>query len=325
MKIGEVANLILENDNFLLITHQGPDGDAIGSNLGLLSALLDNGKKAEAYFHEPLPDNYQGLPEIDFITDKLPYLGQYDCILCLDFSNPKRFGDINLASYNTVNIDHHPDNTRFARENYVNHRAAATAEIIFDLIKQIPDWQISKRTATFLMTGIVMDTGGFRFDNTSPSVLKCAAELLELGAEYSNIIKMMFFSKPENFAKMEADIILHHLQTACDGAYAWFYLSDQMLKDYEIEEKDTEGLIDLIRAIKGFEIVAIFRRKDQGFRFSLRSKNKKYSVGKIARTLNGGGHELAAGGMITTTSIDEAEKIMLEHVKEELRNGRLIK
>lgn len=322
MNIGEVAKFITERDNFLLITHQGPDGDAIGSTLGMLSALIDNGKKAEAYFHEPLPDNYQNLTHIDFITDKLPYFGQYDCILCLDFSNPKRFGDIDLASYNTINIDHHPDNSRFAKENYVNPRAAATAEILFDIIKHIQEWKISKRTASFLMIGMVMDTGGFRFDNTSPAVLKCAAELLELGAEYSKIVKMMFFSKPANFAKMEADIILHHLQTACNDAYAWFYLSDELLHAYDVTEKDTEGLIDLIRAIKGFEIVAIFRRKDQGFRFSLRSKNKKYSVGRIARTLNGGGHELAAGGMIQTDSIDKAEKIMLEYVKEELKNSK---
>ena len=164
-----------------------------------------------------------------------------------------------------------------------------------------------------------MDTGGFRFDNTTPAVLKCAAELLSMGADYSNIIKSMFFSKPANFAKMEADIMLHHLETACNGQYAWFYLADEFLDTYEIKEKDTEGLIDLIRAIKGFEIVAIFKKKDEGFRFSLRSKNKKYSVGQIARSLNGGGHELAAGGLIPVDSIDEAEKIMLEYVEEVLK------
>jgi phosphoesterase RecJ-like protein len=321
MKIEEVAKIIEEGDNFLIITHQGPDGDAIGSTLGMLSALHDNGKKAEAYFHKPLPDNYQGLPEIEFIVEDLPYLDSYGTILCLDFSNPKRFGDVDLSSYNTVNIDHHPDNSEFGRENFIFPRAAATAEIVFNIIKGIPNWTISPKTATFLMTGILMDTGGFRFDNTSPAVFKCAAELLELRADYSNIIKMMFFSKSADFAKMEADIILHHLQVACDGAYAYFYMSDELLNDYNIEEKDTEGLIDLIRAIKGFEIVAIFKKKDEGYRFSLRSKNRKYSVGQIARQFNGGGHELAAGGMIFADSIDEAEAIMLERIKLELKKS----
>ena len=318
MNVGEIAGIIAGRDNFLLITHQGPDGDAIGSTLGLLSALRENGKKAEAYFHEPLPDNYQEFCHLDFLSGPVPYLDQYDSILCLDFSNQKRFGDVDLAAYNTINIDHHPDNSRFARENYVYPRAAATAEILFNIIKAIPGWKITRETATLLMTGIVMDTGGFRFDNTTPAVLKCAAELLEMGADYSNVIKLMFFSKPAAFAKMEADILLHHLQTACEEKYAWFYLSDELLNSYGIKEKDTEGLIDLIRAIKGFEIVAIFKLKDEGFRFSLRSKNKKYSVGQIARRLNGGGHELAAGGMIQVKDIEEAEKIMLEHVREVL-------
>lgn len=320
MNVGEIAGIIAERDNYLIITHQGPDGDAIGSTLGMLSALRENGKKADAFFHEQLPENYRGLSKLEFLTDNIPYLDQYDNILCLDFSNQKRFGDVDLAAYNTINIDHHPDNSRYARENFVYPRAAATAEILFNIIKAIPDWKISPETASLLMTGIIMDTGGFRFDNTSPAILKCAAELLELGADYSNIIKLMFFSKPANFAKMEADILLHHLETACNNQYAWFFLSDELLSSYEIKEKDSEGLIDLIRAIKGFEIVAIFKKKDEGFRFSLRSKNKKYSVGQIARKLNGGGHELAAGGMIQTNSIDEAERIMLEHVKEVLKS-----
>lgn len=322
MKVDEVAKLLVERDNFLIITHQHPDGDAFGSTLGLLNALLENGKKADAYFHEELPVNYQSIPQPEFITNNLPYFGDYDYILCLDFSNPKRFGDIDLSSYNSINIDHHPDNSLFGKENFVFPRAAATAEIIFNILVEIKEWEISKKTATLLMTGILMDTGAFRFDNTSPDVLRCGADLLSLGANYSEIIKLMFFSKPMGFAKMEADIILHHLQTGCNEQYAWFYLTDDMLKEYNIEEKESEGLIDLIRSIKGFEIVAIFKKKDEGFRFSLRSKNKKYSVGKIARELNGGGHELAAGGLIYADSIEEAEEIMLQSVTQELGSNR---
>lgn len=321
MNIGEIAGIIAARDNFLLITHQNPDGDAVGSTLGMLSALHENGKKAEAFFHKPLPESYSGLPKQDFLIETIPYLDQYDNILCLDFSNPKRFGDVDLSSYNTINIDHHPDNSRFGKENFIFPHAAATAEIVFNIIKGIPDWKISEKTATLLMTGIIMDTGGFRFDNTSSAVLNCAAELMKLRADYSNIIKMMFFSKPLDLAKMEADIILHHLQTACNDTYAWFYLSDELLSAYDIQEKETEGLIDLVRVLKGFEIVAIFKKKDEGIRFSLRSKNKKYSVGKIARQFNGGGHELAAGGMIQVSSIEEAEQIMLKCVEEELRNS----
>jgi phosphoesterase RecJ-like protein len=320
MKVEKVAKIFQERDNFLIITHQGPDGDAIGSTLGLLELLHSNGKKAEAFFHEELPKVYTLLPQMSYITADLPCLSNYNTVVCLDFSNPKRFGDIDLSSFNTLNIDHHPDNSCFGKENFIFPSAAATAEIIYSIAKSIPNWKITHKTATFLMTGIITDTGGFRFDNTSPHVLKCAAQLLDAGADYNLIINSIFYSKPKNLAKMESDIILHHIQTAYDGRFVWFYLSDELLDAYGINEKDTEGLIDIIRSLEGVEIAAIFRRKDEGFRFSLRSKNKAYSVGKIARKLNGGGHELAAGGFIQTPYIDEAEKIMLDHVKEELKN-----
>jgi len=320
MNIEKVAKILRDRNGFLIITHQRPDGDAIGSSLGLLELLRTNGKNADVFFHEELPRVYDALPDIDYIIADLPCLSEYDTLLCLDFSNPKRFGDVDLSAFNTVNIDHHPDNSRFGKENFIYPTAAATAEIIYSIAKGIPSWKISPRAATFLMTGVVMDTGGFRFDNTSSHLMHCAAELLDAGAEYTMIINSMFYSKQKNLAEMEADIILHHLQIECQGRFAWFYLSDELLDAYGVNERDTEGLIDIVRALEGVEIAAIFRRKDEGFRFSLRSKNILYSVGKIARQLNGGGHELAAGGFIQTPYVDEAEKIMLEYVGEELKN-----
>ncbi|MBN1863666.1 MAG: bifunctional oligoribonuclease/PAP phosphatase NrnA, partial [Victivallales bacterium] len=316
--IAQASAAIKNSDNFLVVTHQNPDGDAMGSAFGMLTALRDNGKKAEAFFHERLPEAYSALPIPKHITEKLPFLDSFDTIICLDFSNPKRFGDIDFSIRNSINIDHHPDNSCFATRNFVFPNAAATAEIIFNLLKGIPGWRISKDTATFLLTGLIMDTGGFRFDNTSSQSLRCAAELLEAGADYPTIIKSMFLSKSANFARMEADLVLNNLKTGCNGLFAWLFLSDSILAKYSVNEKDTEGLIDIIRAIKDFELVAIVRRIEEGFRFSMRSKNRKYSAGRIARTLNGGGHEMAAGGLINAQTLDEAEKILLEHVADEL-------
>jgi phosphoesterase RecJ-like protein len=323
MNVKQVANIFQERDNFLIITHQRPDGDAIGSTLGLLEALRENGKKADAFFHEELPCAYLELISTPYLIEKLPCLGDYDNIICLDFSNPKRFGDVDLSAFNTINIDHHPDNSRFGKDNFIYPRAAATAEIIFNIVNSIKTWNINIKAATYMLMGVIMDTGGLRFDNTSASVLTCAAELLKAGAEHSRIVNSLFYSKPKNIAEMEADIVLHHLQSEFNGKFAWFYMSDELLDSYGVSEKDTEGLIDVLRELKGVEIAAIFRKKDEGFRFSLRSKNKKYSVGAIARALNGGGHELAAGGFIQTAYIDEAEKIMMDYVKNEFSKDRM--
>jgi phosphoesterase RecJ-like protein len=244
----------------------------------------------------------------------MPNLSNYDIIICLDFSNPERFGKVDFSLYNSVNIDHHPDNNKFAKQNFVFPDAAATAEIIFKILKD-SNLRISQNTATLLLTGLIMDTGGFRFQNTSPAALRSGAELLEAGADYSEIINSMFFSKPANLAKMEAEIISYHLKTGCDGRFGWFYLSEDLLDSFDIDETDTEGLIDLIRSIKDFEIVAILRQKQGGYRISLRSKHSRYSVGKVARKLNGGGHELAAGGFIPSDTIEEAESILEKEIQ----------
>jgi len=164
--------------------------------------------------------------------------------------------------------------------------------------------------------GMIMDTGGFRFDNTKASTLKTASELMSAGADYSRLINSLFFSQPLNFVRMEGELISKNLRTAFSGKYAWAYLSDEMLKEFGVEKKDTESLIDLLRQIQGVEIAAILYRKDDGFKISLRSKNKEYSVGKVARSLNGGGHELAAGGFIRAADVSEAEKILLDRIGE---------
>ena len=317
MNTQPIAKIIENSDNFLIVTHVGPDGDAIGSTLGLFNSLLENGKQVDAYFHETIPEGY--LPLIpdglkSYITGEMPEFSKYDMILCLDFSSSERFGKIDFTKYNSVNIDHHPDNTKFAKLNFVFPEAAATAVIIYEILKSSDIFSISSQTATLLLTGLITDTGGFRFQNTSPAALRSGAELLEAGADYSLIINSMFFAKSANLARMEAEIICYHLKTGCSGRFAWFFLSDELLDSFDIDEKDTEGLIDLIRSIKEFEIVAILKQKEGGFRISLRSKNEQYSVGSVARKLNGGGHDLAAGGFIPSETLEEAEDILVEEI-----------
>ncbi len=315
----ELGKFIQQNDNFLLLTHEKPDGDALGSIFGLFTVLRDNGKKVGAFLPEQLPTRYSSFIPDGIIIGKPPKLSSYSWILCLDTSLPDRLGidkstKDKITSYPLVNIDHHPDNKLFGKANFINSESAATAEIIFRALMDSGKMRISQEAATALLIGIVMDTGGFRFDNTKPSTFNAASELLALRADYPRIINTMFFSQPLGFIKMAAELVLNHVKIACNGRYAWAYLSDEILKTYGVDKKDTEMLIDSIRQIEGVEIAVVFYRKDDGFKISMRSKNKKYSVAKIARVLNGGGHELAAGGFIKTDNISEAEATVLSHV-----------
>ncbi|HBC86312.1 MAG TPA: hypothetical protein DCZ94_05085 [Lentisphaeria bacterium] len=319
----ELGGFIRGNDNFLLLTHEKPDGDAIGSIFGLFKILRDNGKKADAFLPEKLPARYASFVPEDVIIGKMPELEKYSWIICLDTSTPDRIGvdkdqRAKILSLQLVNVDHHPDNKLFGKKNFISPESAATAEIIFKALKDSGSLRISQEAATCLLIGIIMDTGGFRFDNTKALTLKAASELLVAGADYPRVINAMFFSQPLNFVKMEAELVSKHMKTAFSGKYAWAYLSDELLTEHGIEKKDTETLIDLLRQIQGVEIAAVFYRKDDGFKISLRSKNKKYPVAKIARTLGGGGHELAAGAFIKAAEISEAEKILQDRVGEML-------
>ena len=223
-----------------------------------------------------------------------------------------KLGDLKIP---IVNIDHHPDNRCFGKFNLIMPEAAATAEIIFRIMREIPQWKISPKSATLLMIGIIMDTGGFRFDNTSAGVLEIAAELLRLKADHHRIITNMFFSKHLPYVQFEAELMTQHLKVNKSGRFGWIYIPESLIERYGINMKNAEGLIEGLRSIGGMDIVALLQRRDDGVKISLRSKDSRYSVGKIARQLNGGGHELAAGCMIKTDNVETAENILLSHVE----------
>lgn len=320
VNIEQTADLLSKYDNFLIVTHENPDGDALGSSFALLLFLRDCGKRAELLLPEQVPDKY-----VDFAVpgSRARLSGvdwaNFDYIIFVDIPSTKRaalseleFKNIPLPS---INIDHHPDNVNYARWNLVMPDAAAAAEILFMVFKACAKNKISPGIASLLMLGMVMDTGGFRFDNTSPAAMRNAAELLELGADYHHIINEMFFSTPLSQLRFQAELISDHLRRACCDRLAWFYVPPELVGKYNINMRNTEGLIEVLRAVQGAEIVVIMQKHELGFKISMRSKNPEYSVGSIARKLNGGGHEMAAGGLIKATSLENAEKILITHAE----------
>ena len=316
----KAAELLRKYNNFLIVTHENPDGDALGSSFALLQYLRGAGKNVELLLPEQVPEKYTNFTPsgcLNYATG-LDW-ANFDFVIYLDTPIPRRaalsylnFKNIPLPS---LNIDHHPDNQNYARWNLVITEAAAAAEIIFKIFKADAGGKITEEIASLLMLGIVMDTGCFRFDNTSPEVMRNAAELLELGADYHHIINEMFFSVPLPQLQFQAELVSKHLRKACLGKLAWFYVPPELIDQYEVNMRNTEGLIESLRAIRGTEIVVIMQKNEMGFKISLRSKNPKYSVGSIARKLNGGGHEMAAGGLIKCSSLTEAEKILISHAE----------
>ena len=320
VSIEKAADILKRYNNFLIVTHENPDGDALGASFALLEFLKLSGKNAELLLPEQIPDKYSDFAPAKCLNraSGLDW-ADHDFLIFLDTPMPKRAAlselDYKKIPLPSLNIDHHPDNIEFARWNLVDSKAAAAAEIIFMILKAYDPDKISKDVASCLMLGLIMDTGCYRFDNTSPQALRNAAELLEYGADYHHIINEMFFETPLAQIKFQSELISHHLRRACKGRLAWFFVPPELVDKYDINMRNTEGLIESLRSIKGTEIVVIMQKNDMGYKISLRSKNPKYSVGSIARKLNGGGHEMAAGGLIKTQSLAEAEQILITHAQ----------
>lgn len=310
----------------LLATHERPDGDALGSLSALYGILRDNGVAADALLPEEPPDFYSSFVPDGMLKTMAPDgLAPYSALVSLDVSTKRRlavgsvkFEDVKIP---VLNIDHHPDNELFGAGNWIDPSACSCAEMLFRLV-EAAGWAVSPERATCLLLGLIMDTGCFRFDNSSPAALRSAARLVELGADHHRIIESSFLSKPEGLALLEADLLSNSLGRACGGRLAWFVLSPEILKRHNVEMRNTENLIEVLRAIKGVDFAALLRPVEGGFKLSLRSKRPPLSAGRIARRLEGGGHEMAAGGLIRAATAEQAEKILIANVETELNEAQ---
>lgn len=314
-----------KNGSILVVTHERPDGDAIGALSAMCTMLRENGYSADALFPEEAPGFYASFlcPVIDTPLTAGEINKKYVLLINVDASTVKRLGlggvnfpDITIPS---ITLDHHPDNECFATVNYIDPDAVAASQIVYEFAKYM-DWKISKEAATMMLLGVMTDSGSFRFDNTTPEALRAAAGLIEAGADHHRIIEHVYLSKPMNMALFEAEMLCTRMKKAFDGKFVWFYLDPELMERYYIDIRNTEQLIEILRSIQGVEVAALIKPTEQNdaYKISLRSKNPDISVGKIARRLNGGGHEMAAGGTIFAATLEKAESILIQNVELEL-------
>ncbi len=323
-KFFSAAKFLSEYDNFVIISHVGPDGDATGSAFAMLTFLQNTGKSAKLLF----PDNIQ--MRLRKFTDNIPIIQdiaefpQAQSVIVLDCANPLRAacGEFKYleADLPVLNIDHHIDNAiTAAKVSLVCPEAAATGEILYYLFRYTGE-KIPQQTATFLLMAICDDTGGFRFSNTKPESLRAAADLQELGAELMRINQTLFFNKPLNLIKFNADLVVNHLQITPDGRYAFLVITPEMAEKYQLQPGDTDEAIEQLRNIAGTEIVSVLQIKHGICKASLRSKNPRYPVGPIARKFHGGGHEMASGCSFEGANLNQAQALLSQVIIETLNS-----
>lgn len=288
-------------ERFLITTHEGPDGDALGSMLALHQMLEQLGKDSVMFLDAkefPLPVEYRFLP-LTGIFHEPPVDVRDRVIVFLDCGNIDRMPVEWLRSDGAriLNIDHHHDNTRFGTANLVDTEASCTAEILYALAAEL-GVELTEGIACALYVALITDTGRFMYDNTDAAAHRMAAELIEAGVDVHGVYRRLYERVPVEKARLLARA-LDKVERREGGALTVSYLTAEDYRQVGAAEVLTEGIIDFLRALEGTAIAAVVRDKPDGGaaarKVSLRAAEDGVDVSAIARRYGGGGHRRAAG------------------------------
>lgn len=282
----------------LLTSHLNPDGDAIGSEVGLARLLTQWGQEVVIWNHDPTPGVYRSLVGSEHIhVGPEPPAGfpeAFDHAVVLECTHPERTGlEEPLAALPLINIDHHLGNEGYGEVNWIDPAAPAVGAMIFRLARG-QGMELDRQTANALYLTLVTDTGGFRYANTTAEAFEAAAALVRHGARPETISHWLYESQPESALRLLGEM-LQTLEVAAEGRIASAWLSREMSRRSGARAGDSEGLIDYLRSIAGVEAAVLFRQlEDARFKVSLRSRGA-VDVQRVARRFGGGGHKNAAG------------------------------
>jgi phosphoesterase RecJ-like protein len=317
-EIDAIAASIREHDRFLLTTHEGPDGDALGSLLAMHHLLAALGKDSVMFLAAkefPLPIEYRFLP-LEEVFHEPPADMADRIVVFLDCGNIDRmpFDFLHADGTQILNIDHHHDNTRFGAVNLVDVAASSTAEIVYALARQM-DVEITPEMASALYVGLVTDTGRFSYENTNADTHRIAADLIEAGVDVNDTYRRLYEHVPLEKLRLISRA-LEAIERPCEEV-AISYITEADYEQTGSGEEMTEGIIDFLRSIEGVHLAAVIRdlgsRGRAARKVSLRASGGDIDVSAIAR-LNGGGGHVRAAGFSTDLSKDEIVEFLCSQV-----------
>jgi phosphoesterase RecJ-like protein len=307
----QAASFIRGHDHFLIISHVSPDGDALGSTFAMAALLDAMDKKFLLLNEDPLPDKFNFLPYANQLKRSKAVDPKGKTILALDAADRGRLGEIEkrLDSSNTiVNIDHHPTNDRYGHLNVVRAEAAATAEVIYDLV-QVLGIPVNRDMATALYAGMLTDTGGFRYSNTSAVLLEKAAHLISSGASPSVLSDRLLETLTIGHVKL-LKRALEKMRFIQSEKICLISITQADLAESHAVPEDVDGIVSLPRSIEGVEVGVVLKEKsNEEIKVSLRSR-QQVDVSKVALQFGGGGHKRAAGFTIHG-SLEQAERTVI--------------
>lgn len=312
MTLDNILEEINKAEKIVIITHENPDGDAIGSSLAMKLALKQLGKEADVIIPE-FPSVFKFLPGIDEVK-KESEIEKYDLAIALDCASPKLLNGFAKYFDNAkvkVVIDHHSSNTMFADYNYVDQDAPACAQLLLVCLSYF-NIEVTKEIGTCILAGIITDTGGFRYDGVTADTFRFVSDLCDKGIKVSKVYQQVFASKTR--AKFELHkIALDRLEFLEDGKVTFTYITKADEEKVNAQNGDYDGIVENGRDVEGVEVSVFLRETEKGIKVSLRSKNY-VNVSEVAMMFGGGGHIRAAGCTIQG-SIEQAKNQLLNRVK----------
>ncbi len=321
-KFEQIGQALREGGRFAVLSHVRPDGDALGSQLALGLSLKRLGKDVRIWNEEGMLEKYSFLPSANLLTKPPADPEDVDVAIALDTAIQNRLGTALPAVRSAkvwINIDHHPSNPGYGDLVYINPKAPATGQILFELIRseKLP---IDAAIAENLYVAISTDTGSFQYPNTTARTFEMAAELVRAGVDVGRVSQLTYENYPRRRAELLRDL-LGTMRFEVNNRVASFSLSLATAKKLGVLPEDNEGLIDHLRAIHGVIVAVFFEELADGkVRVSMRSKSEKVNVCAICEKFGGGGHVLAAGARLPGT-LAEVEKKILEEVRDVVRRG----
>jgi phosphoesterase RecJ-like protein len=320
----QVVDELRQAEKLLLTTHENPDGDALGSLVGMHLVLRELGKDSIMFMAAeefPLPVEYRHLA-VERIANEPPEDIEDRVVVFLDCGNIDRMPvDFLRDGTRILNIDHHHDNTRFGTVNYVEPGASCTAEIVWRIAHEL-GVELTRQIGEALYVGLVTDTGRFMYDNTGPAAHRMAAELIEVGIDTHRVYRRIYEDLP--FTRMK--LLARALGGATrydDGLLTLAHLTSADYDAVGASEADSEGIVDHLRSVEGTAVAALVRQLPEETvsgatcKVSLRSADGRVDVSRIARANGGGGHPQAAG-FSTECGLDELVERIRAGIAEQL-------
>lgn len=316
MTLDNILEEINKAEKIVILTHENPDGDAVGSATAMHLALKHLGKQSDILISD-YPRIFSFLPGIE-IVKKQSDIKNYDLAISVDCANTKLlngYGEVFENAKTKIVIDHHSSNTMYGDFNYVDQDAPACCQLLLVLLSYF-NIEVTKDIGTCILTGIITDTGGFRYDGVTAETFKFVAGLSERGVKVSKIYQKVFACMPKSKFDLHR-IALNRLEFFDEGKVVFTYITKKDEEEVCAENGDYDGIVEQGRDIEGVEVSVFIRETEKGVKASLRSKDY-VNVSEVCRIFGGGGHFHAAGCTIQST-IEQAKAQLLNQVKAVLK------